>query len=220
MTEFPSNSHTQRNGPKNTPSAQQRDKEVKQVTTGEVRRRKEPMGKRFKRTFFGGDAKGAFGFVAMHVLVPAARDAIADAGREVVERIVYGESQGRLNRGWRPRNAGGWTPYNKVSSSNSSNTPPWKREDPRRDISQQAREQHRFDEIVLEDRGEAEEVLDQLMEIISTYQAASVADLYALVGINSSYTDQKYGWTNLQGTNVHRVRDGYLLNLPKPEILD
>jgi hypothetical protein len=80
---------------------------------------------------------------------------------------------------------------------------------------------HDFNEIVLESRGEAEQVIDQLIEIISQYQAASVADLYALVGVTSAYTDGKYGWTDLRGAGVSHVRGGlYLLNLPKPIPLD
>jgi len=44
----------------------------------------------------------------------------------------------------------------------------------------------------------------------------SVADLYELVGIQGSYTDNKYGWTkNIRNASVVRVRDGYLLKLPK-----
>ena len=41
------------------------------------------------------------------------------------------------------------------------------------------------------------------------------ADLYDLVGINGSYTDNKYGWTHLRSTDVQRVRDGYLLKTAK-----
>lgn len=80
---------------------------------------------------------------------------------------------------------------------------------------------HDFGEIVLSSRGEAEEVLDQLIEIISQYQQASVSDLYAMVGISPAYTDQKYGWTDLRGANAQPVRGGsYLLNLPQPHPLD
>ena len=42
-----------------------------------------------------------------------------------------------------------------------------------------------------------------------------IADLYDLVGMDSNYTDNRYGWTNLRSAQVVRVRDGYLLKLPK-----
>lgn len=54
-----------------------------------------------------------------------------------------------------------------------------------------------------------------MQDLIDTYGMVSVADLYDLVGINGSYTDNKYGWTHLRSADVQRVRDGYLLKLPK-----
>ena len=44
----------------------------------------------------------------------------------------------------------------------------------------------------------------------------SVADLYGLVGIDSEYTDNKYGWTNLSSASIKATRDGYILDLPRP----
>jgi hypothetical protein len=43
----------------------------------------------------------------------------------------------------------------------------------------------------------------------------SVADLYDLVGVTGNYTDNKYGWTDIRSASVIRVRDGYMLKLPK-----
>ena len=77
-----------------------------------------------------------------------------------------------------------------------------------------------FDDIILESRGEAEEVLSHLLELVENYGVASVADLYELVGITGSFTDNKYGWTNLSTASVSRVRDGYLLNLPNATPID
>ena len=68
---------------------------------------------------------------------------------------------------------------------------------------------------VFDTRKEAEEVLDRMDDLIDTYGVVSVADLYDLVGISGNYTDNKYGWTNLRNADVQRVRDGYLLKLPK-----
>ena len=52
-------------------------------------------------------------------------------------------------------------------------------------------------------------------ELIDRYEVVSVADLYELVGITGNYTDNKYGWTNIRNAEVVRVRDGYVLKLPK-----
>ena len=52
-------------------------------------------------------------------------------------------------------------------------------------------------------------------ELLETYDIVSVADLYDLVGKTCNYTDNKYGWTNLRNAEPVRVRDGWLLKLPK-----
>ena len=87
---------------------------------------------------------------------------------------------------------------------------------PQRVMSRQARARHDFDEIILESRTEAEEVIDKLYEVISRYESATVADLYQLVGLSSSHTDYKWGWTDIRGAGVSRSRDGYVLDLPEP----
>ena len=87
---------------------------------------------------------------------------------------------------------------------------------PQRVMSRQARSRHDFDEIVLETRAEAEEVIDRLFDLVSRYESATVADLYELVGLPSSHTDHKWGWTDVRGAGATRTRDGYLLDLPEP----
>ena len=69
--------------------------------------------------------------------------------------------------------------------------------------------------IVLETRGEAEEVIAAMDGLMDTYGIVSVADLYDLVGKPCNFTDNKYGWTNIRNVEPVRVRDGYMLKLPK-----
>ena len=57
-------------------------------------------------------------------------------------------------------------------------------------------------------------------ELIETYGIVSVADLYDLVGKSCNYTDNKYGWTNIRNAEPVRVRDGYLLKMPKAGPID
>lgn len=75
---------------------------------------------------------------------------------------------------------------------------------------------HNVSEVILTNRDDAEAVIDELCRILDTYGEVSVADLYDAVGINAvKFTDQKWGWTNLRSASVLRVREGYLLDLPK-----
>jgi hypothetical protein len=78
---------------------------------------------------------------------------------------------------------------------------------------------HDFDEIVLSSRREAEDVIDRLFDLVGQYGSATVSDLYELVGLPSTHTDNKWGWEDARGAGVTRVRNGYLLDLPEPEPL-
>ena len=57
-------------------------------------------------------------------------------------------------------------------------------------------------------------------DLIETYGLVSVADFYDLVGVTGDYTDNKYGWTDLRNANVIRVRDGYMIKLPRALLLN
>lgn len=69
-------------------------------------------------------------------------------------------------------------------------------------------------------RVEAEEVIDRMFDLVSQYEMVTVADLYDLVGLANNYTDEKWGWTDIRGAGVSRIKGGYLLDLPRPEPLD
>jgi hypothetical protein len=75
-------------------------------------------------------------------------------------------------------------------------------------------------EVIVGSLREAEEVINELSRIIELYNSATVADLYDLVDISGKFTDQKWGWTDMSIAAVNRVKEGYLLILPKLESLD
>ena len=56
-------------------------------------------------------------------------------------------------------------------------------------------------------------------ELLDRFDAVSVADLFDMAGISCNYTDNKYGWTNLDSARVERVRDGYIIRLPRATTL-
>lgn len=205
VEEFPPNSDKSKLG-------EYEEKKVERVTTSEPIRKKKGLGKQFKSTFFGGDAKGAMQFVVYGVIIPAAKEAIVDSFREGIERIVFGDS--RHKRSAPPSGPTGYISYNRFAAGGP------RQEAPTRTLSRRARARHDFDEIVLSSRPEAEEVIDRLFDLVSRYEAATVADLYDLVGLESTHADYKWGWTDIRGAGVARVRSGFLLDLPEPEPLN
>lgn len=182
-------------------------KVIEKVTSGSVIQRKRGMGSKIRETFTGDDARSVGSYIFFDVIIPAAKNMLFDATSQGVERMLFGDARSRN----RPaRSAGGYTSYNRMYEQ--------KRESPR-ELSTRARSNHDFDEIILEHVGEAENVIDQLNELIDQYGQAKVTDLYSMVGISGNYTDDKWGWVDLRSATTSRVRQGYLLDLPKPEFL-
>ena len=140
--------------------------------------------------------------------MPPAKNMLADTVTNGINMILFGHTTGSRTRRDEQRS---YVSYNN-----------YYRDDPRRrpTQTQRNRARHNFDDIILESRGEAEEVLSHLVDLTEDYGMASVADMYDLVGITSNFTDNKYGWDNLSMARVVRVRDGYLLELPRPIVLD
>lgn len=71
-----------------------------------------------------------------------------------------------------------------------------------------------IEEVVFPTRKDAEKVLDELGAIIDQYGQATISDLYDLIGIMGNFEDNKFGWTNIQGTTIRRVLGGHVLNFP------
>lgn len=212
MTEFPANSDKARRGSE-IPQDPTREKRVEQVTSASAERRKPRMGRKFKETFVGGSARGAVEYMVVEVVVPAIQDTLIDAFQGGIERLIRGEGA-RVRRGSTPTYSSlGRVNYQSMSSSK----PPTSRA-----MSQQSRARHDFGEILIQNRAEAEEVLERLYDELSRYNEVTVAVLYELTGIQSSHVDHRWGWKSLRGAKVlGRPRlGGYLLDLPEPEPLD
>jgi len=204
---FPSNSRKKRDKSKGD------EKKVDKVITGSVKKQKRGLGKKVADVILEDDTKSVGNYVVYDVLVPAAKSMLSDMITGAVEMFLFGEK-----RGSRTRREGGrsYTSYGSYYRS-SDRDRDFRRE---REISRSGRARHDFDELILETRGEAEEVLSHLVDLVEDYGMATVADLYDLVGITSNYTDDKYGWTNLHTASVSRVRGGYLISLPRTKVID
>lgn len=206
-----SNSNSKRTTRREEPKERRK---LDRVTTSDVIKRREPLGKRLASAFTTADLQSVTSYIVMDVLIPSAKNTISDMVSEGIERFLFGESRGRGSKSY-------YTPrisYNRPTTSYDRVSRD--RDDRHRELSYRGRATHNFDEIILQNRGEAEEVIDSLFDLLNQFDCATVADLYDLVGVTSKFTDNKWGWTNLEGAKVLRVRQGYLLDLPRPEPLD
>lgn len=207
MEEFPPNSMKQALKTGQTASE---DKKIERVTSADATLRKKPLGRKFMDTFFGADLKSVIQYVLSDVLAPAAKDMIVEAGSQGLERMIFGDTNPRR------RSVGGVTPtghinYNRMGRQNRGPSP---------GPQVRGRSRPAFDEVVLQSRAEGQEVLSRMYDILSRYESVTVSDLYELVGIRGDHTDLKWGWTDLHGASVDRLRNGgFLLDLPQPEAL-
>ena len=212
--EFPGNSNTD----KMKKQKQEKDKPVKRVekvVEGDVVQRKRSVRRRFQEALTGDDAQTVFATVIYEVAIPAFRDLVFEVIRTGAERSLYGDIRPsrHSNRGLGRNNT---VNYGSMSRSRGD----YDYRNDQRDISLRARRNHDFGELIISTRGEAEEVIDRLVDLIDRFGLATVSDLYDLVGVTSNPTDEKWGWYNLASARAVRTRDGYLLDLPRTEIID
>ena len=173
------------------------EKKVEKVIVGTVKTKKKNEIQKFAGLFIPEDVSSVKSYILFDVIVPLIKKALSDT----LDAVLY-PGGGDRNK---------TSTASKVSYRNY-----YDRENERRDyIPAKTKSGYNYDDIILDNRGEAEDVLLRMDELISTYGLVSVADLYDLVGVTGNYTDNKYGWTDIRSASVIRVRDGYMLKLPK-----
>ena len=203
---YPGNSHKVKDaGPQK--------EEVKKIIKGGLVQKKESIGKKFKESLFGGTLVAAGHYIVYDVLIPALQALVVDSIRGGSERLIYGE---KIPSGI--RRDGNRSYVNYQGYSNQGQGIIRRPQQPTQDFNRAAR--HNFDMNILETKGDAEDVLSQLVGLIEQYGVASVGDMNCMLGITGDFVDQKWGWSNLSSAYVSRVREGYLINLPKPGPLE
>ena len=204
--DYTPNSHKYRNEQKT--ASTQEPKKIEKVVTGTAKRKSDPARK-FTNLFAPGDMSSIKEYLVMEIVVPATKKMISEIVRNGVDMLMWGESgRGKSYNG--PSDKVSYRSYY-GSNDNNRNT----------NTSSRARSVFNYDTIVIPSRQEAEEVIRQMDAIIETYQMVSVADLYDLCGItDNNYMNSKYGWTSIRTAEAVRVRDGYILKLPRAMPLD
>lgn len=180
-------------------------KKIDKVVTGKVKTRKKTKASKFTDAFVSENSGGVMEHTVMDILVPAIKNTVLDIVWDGINIMFFGDTKPKGNRGGNNRPNSSYVSYRSYSDNSR-----------RDDRSYTRRSVYEFDDILLESRGEAEDVLDSLDAIIDDYGSATVADLYELVGITGNYTDNNYGWKNLRNADIIRVHGGdYMIRFPK-----
>lgn len=194
MEDYKSNSHKSKEGVV--------EKKVEKAISGTARVKKKNEVRRFTDVFISEDVGNVKSYVLMEVLVPAIKKAVSDIVVNGIDMILYGET-GHTRRGTKASKVSYRGYYDNKGTERQDRNPP------------RSRSGYDYDDVIIDNRGEAEDVLARMDELIDQYQIVSVADFYDLVDVKSNYTDNKYGWTDIRTARVERVSGGYMIKLPR-----
>ena len=180
-------------------------KKVEKARQGTAKVKKGNELRKLTDIFISEDIANVKSYIVLDVLIPTIKKAISDIIKNGIDMILYGSSGSiRLN------STADRISYSKYYDTNN------------RYISRESkvRSGFRCDDVIFDNRGEAETVLFRMNELIDNYGMATVADFYDLAGLTGEYTSNNYGWTNIRSAEVVRARDGYIIKMPKAMPID
>lgn len=161
MEDYRSNSHKAK-----AEAKEAAEKKVNKVVTGNVKRKKKSEVSKFKDVFISEDVSNVKTYIFLDVLVPAIKKAVSDIVKDGIDMMLYGDKRSSS------RGSSSYVSYRSYSDNTSRNS--------RRLV----RASYDFDDVVFDTRGEADEVLSSMDELMDTYGVVSVADMYDLCGMS------------------------------------
>lgn len=193
----PSNSHNSK-----------QPKQIKPVAQARIEQKSRGL-RRLKGALVAETGRALLDYIFYDIVVPNVKDMLAAA----VNRALFGDGRGYQVGARSTIHRTDYTAYSRGHSDGSIR-------DPRRELSPRVKSQHNFDEVVFNDRAEADLVLERLMDLIDAYGVATVADFYDLAGISTDHPDHNWGWERLGSAAIRRTRAGYILDLPRPVTIE
>ena len=175
------------------------DRRVEKIVKGTVKTRKKTFGSKVAKAIFAEDLPDVKEHVVWDVMIPGIRDGIRNSLINIVESIFGGGFGGSKSSGTRVSYRGGGRDYSR---------------DYDRPRSRRSEGMYIFEDVIFDNRGEAEAVKEEMQYNIERYHYVSVLDFYDMCGLRTRPSDANFGWTNIDHATVERVSGGYLLRLP------
>ena len=75
-------------------------------------------------------------------------------------------------------------------------------------------------EYLSDDRKEAIEILDKMIDTIGEYGLVTLAEYYKLIGVEPEMSEYSYGWADLSSAMVLPSKSGFFIKLPKATLID
>lgn len=186
---------------------------VEQIATG--KKVPQTIGRRFLSEFIADDINTIKEYIVWDVLLPAVKNAISDTITNGIDMLLFGQTRTRASNTIRRIGGPGLTNYSSYSTTSARIVKPNNVEEVSR--TNRGLAGYSYQEVVLNTRAEAEDVLAHMRIRLDHYGCVSVADLYDAVGEVPEMIDNKWGWTNLNGACIQRYSDGYVIRMPRVE---
>lgn len=196
-------------------SSEKREKLNPVVKKGSVISTKKPLGQKFKDSFMGEDAKEVKDYLFFDVIVPGIKNAILSTISMLLTGEPYYDSRRSNIR--RDRDRGSTYSYNSIYRNSSDRRASERR---RRDRYYEVDDKIDYRHIILNERGDAEEVVHQMREIIRKNGYVTIAELFDLIDIPGNFNDNNWGWDDERDIALRRVSSGYLIDVAEARYLE
>lgn len=187
---------------------------LKPVTNNTIIKKDSEM-KKIGKKFFSEDAKTVGSHIAESVIIPSLQKLLSDAVKGAIDWLIYGSKGSKTSSGISNISYGSFYNRSGYVSSNLTTIA-----QPANPMLSQKSSLYSVNDVIIIDRGEAEEILLRMKESINTYGMVSVGDFYDLVGQRGNFTDQKWGWFDLRGADIIRVDNGFCIRFPKVQPIE
>lgn len=206
MPDYPSNSN--RSKKESLKPEESKRERFEKVVSGTTSKRKQSGMRRFRDIFIPEDVGNVGDYLLFDVFVPAAKRMLAEGVNGAVDMFLYG--------GKGPKKS-----YDSRSGYTSRVSYRSYYDEPRRPERQERRRDGlRYDDIVFDNRGDAEVVLEAMEDAIARYGVVSIFDMYDFAGELAPYTYTEFGWTNVSNARITAVRGGYVIDMPRALPID
>lgn len=172
------------------------------------------------------EAHGIAGFLVQEVVVPSLKEMAYSIAEETgkailksIKTVIFGADGGPK----RKNSSGHYVSYQQYyrDKQTERDSSTFYSDDEMRDRRYSAHKAGRFAYEKFRSRGEADMILDNLVETLERYGMATVSDFYEFAGRpeHSKWTDNDWGWTNLSNAEVRQSPNGWYVKLPEPRPL-
>ena len=182
-------------------------KKFEKVVTGKVTMKEQSDIQKLASSFLAEDLKTVRDRIIIEYALPMLKNGLYSILSSAFSIALFGEDQSRSSNSNYSRNSrNSYDGYYKQANQNRG--------------ANQRNSTTSWQEAVMDTRADAEEVLSQMKTAICDYGQVSVGDFYDLMGTTHNYTDNNYGWYDLDAAWIKGVAGGYQINFPKPTPLN